>query len=104
QEQRQVWKWAAAAGLFVLALALALARFFAPSLQEFARASGSIAKGHFGQKVYGTTTKELKELAQAFNHMSEQLALQFAQVEEDRQQLRTVLSGMVEGVIALDGG
>jgi two-component system phosphate regulon sensor histidine kinase PhoR len=36
--------------------------------------------------------------------MSEQLAVQFLQMDEDRQQLRTILSGMVEGVIALDAG
>ena len=30
--------------------------------------------------------------------MSERLAAQFAQLEEDRQQLRTILSAMVEGV------
>ena len=34
--------------------------------------------------------------------MSQRLAAQFAQLEEDRQQLRTILSGMVEGVVALD--
>jgi two-component system phosphate regulon sensor histidine kinase PhoR len=34
--------------------------------------------------------------------MSTRLAGQFAQLEEDRQQLRAILSGMVEGVVALD--
>ena len=41
-------------------------------------------------------------LSRAFNHMSERLAVQFDQLEEDRHQLRTILSGMVEGVVALD--
>jgi two-component system phosphate regulon sensor histidine kinase PhoR len=35
--------------------------------------------------------------------MSERLTAQIAQLQEDGQQLRTILSGMVEGVIALDG-
>jgi two-component system phosphate regulon sensor histidine kinase PhoR len=34
--------------------------------------------------------------------MSQSLAAQFAQLIEDRQQLRMILSGMVEGVVALD--
>ena len=34
--------------------------------------------------------------------LSPRLAFQFAQLEEDRQQLRAVLSSMVEGVVALD--
>src|SRR5262249_47759353 len=45
---------------------------------------------------------EIGTLARAFNAMSERLAEQFNQVEEDRQQLRAVLSGMVEGVVAID--
>ena len=38
----------------------------------------------------------------AFNRMSEHLDARIARLEEDRQQLRTILSGMVEGVVALD--
>ena len=41
-------------------------------------------------------------LGRAFNRMSDQLATRIAALEEDRQQLRTVLGGMVEGVVALD--
>ena len=36
--------------------------------------------------------------------MSERLAAQFARLEEDRQQLRMILGGMVEGVVAIDAG
>jgi two-component system phosphate regulon sensor histidine kinase PhoR len=35
--------------------------------------------------------------------MSERLAAQFTQLGEDREQLRMILGGMVEGVVALDG-
>jgi two-component system phosphate regulon sensor histidine kinase PhoR len=103
-DNRHVWLIAGISGFFILMLALALARSLVPSLDEFSKAADNIARGHFGQKVYGATAEEEKRLARSFNHMSEQLAIQFAQVEEDRQQLRTILSGMVEGVIALDGG
>src|SRR5262249_32266543 len=34
---------------------------------------------------------------------SERLADEFTQVEEDRKQLRTILGGMIEGVVAIDG-
>jgi two-component system, OmpR family, phosphate regulon sensor histidine kinase PhoR len=103
-DNRDIWLVAAISGLVILMLALALARSLVPSLDEFSKAADNIARGQFGQKVYGSTADEAKLLARSFNHMSEQLAIQFAQVEEDRQQLRTILSGMVEGVIALDGG
>jgi two-component system, OmpR family, phosphate regulon sensor histidine kinase PhoR len=45
---------------------------------------------------------EVAVLGQTFNRMSDRLAERIARLEEDRQQLRTILSGMVEGVVALD--
>jgi two-component system phosphate regulon sensor histidine kinase PhoR len=45
---------------------------------------------------------QVASLGQTFNDMSERLATRIARLEEDRQQLRTILSGMVEGVVALD--
>ena len=41
-------------------------------------------------------------LGRAFNRTSDRLAARIAELEEDRHQLRTILSGMVEGVVALD--
>src|SRR5262249_42603556 len=41
-------------------------------------------------------------LARTFNHMSARLAGQVAQLEQEQQQLRAILGGMVEGVVALD--
>src|SRR5207237_174837 len=64
-------------------------------------AARRIADGAYGQKVYASGSDEIGALARTFNHMSGRLAQQFTQLEEDRQQLRAILSGMVEGVIAL---
>ncbi|HEY1861175.1 MAG TPA: ATP-binding protein [Gemmataceae bacterium] len=95
---------AALAGFAALILALWLTQRIAHPLQELTHATEKIADGKFGHKVYAAQRDEVGTLAQAFNQMSERLAEQFAQLEEDRQQLRTILSGMVEGVIALDAG
>jgi len=84
-------------------LAFWLARGFARPLQELTAAAEQIAAGKYGQKIYAAGQDEAGTLARAFNRMSERLAEQFVQLEEDRQQLRAVLSGMVEGVIAIDG-
>jgi two-component system, OmpR family, phosphate regulon sensor histidine kinase PhoR len=83
-------------------LALLLARRTVVPVRELRRAAERTAAGQHGHKVYVTGNDELTDLADAFNHMSERLAVQLAQLEEDRQQLRTILSGMVEGVVALD--
>jgi two-component system phosphate regulon sensor histidine kinase PhoR len=101
--RRLVWTAVAATVLTSLLVALWVTRRLAVPLREIARAAERIAAGSYGHKIYVASPEEVAALARAFNHMSERLALQFAQLAEDRQQLRTILSGMVEGVIALDG-
>jgi two-component system phosphate regulon sensor histidine kinase PhoR len=83
-------------------LAFLFARRITSPLHELTVGAQHIAGGEFGHKVYAIGQDEVGRLARAFNHMSTQLARQFAQLEEDRQQLRTILGSMVEGVVALD--
>jgi two-component system phosphate regulon sensor histidine kinase PhoR len=96
--------WASAGGTALVALLLAwlLTRRLVHPLQELTTGAQQIAAGKFGHKVYLDHKAELGQLADAFNHMSSQLADQFTQLDEDRQQLRAVLGSMVEGVIAID--
>jgi len=88
-------------GLAAVALAFWLARRTVRPLAELTEVARHLADGGFGRKVYASGPDEIGTLARTFNHMSARLADQFAQLEEDRQQLRAILSGMVEGVIAL---
>ena len=95
---------AAVAGLAALALAFWLARRTTLPLRELTAGAERIRAGDYGQKVYVATQDEVGALARAFNKMSDQLAAQFTQLAEDREQLRMILGGMVEGVVALDAG
>jgi two-component system phosphate regulon sensor histidine kinase PhoR len=97
-----VWSAAWVAGLIALVLSFWLARRMTRPLQELTAGAEKIAAGDYGHKVYDTARDELGALARSFNQMSVGLAAQFTQLEEDRQQLRMVLGGMVEGVVALD--
>src|SRR5262249_9539534 len=97
-----VWTTAAGTALAALLFALWLARRMTRPLQELTQAAEHIADGGYGRTVCTAGRDEIGQLAQTFNHMSERLAVQFAQLQEDRQQLRTILSAMIEGVIALD--
>src|SRR5262249_51242654 len=63
-----------------------------------------IAAGGFGHKVSPAGVGVVGELARSFNEMSARLAGQIAQLEADREQLRTILGGLVEGVVAIDAG
>jgi two-component system phosphate regulon sensor histidine kinase PhoR len=97
-----VWTGALGAGLAGMLLAFWLTHGLVAPLQELTHGAGEIAAGKFGHKVYTSGRDEVTTLARAFNQMSARLAQQFAQLEDDREQLRTILSGMVEGVVALD--
>ena len=96
--------WAAAGILAALSLALSywLVRAFLKPLQELGRGADLVASGLPGQRVHKAGPFEVRQLAESFNNMSERVETRISQLEEDRQQLRTVLSSMVEGVIAVD--
>lgn len=100
--RRLVWAAAVGTGLLGLGLAFWLAQRVTRPLRELTAGTEQIAAGEYGHKVYAADRGEVGALARTFNQMSERLASQFARLEEDRQQLRTILAGMVEGVIAVD--
>jgi two-component system phosphate regulon sensor histidine kinase PhoR len=79
-----------------------LARQLSQPLHAVIGAADKLGEGNSGQRVYSEAQDEIGELVRSFNRMSEQLDARIARLEEDRQQLRTILSGMVEGVVALD--
>jgi two-component system phosphate regulon sensor histidine kinase PhoR len=91
----------------VIALASAapayvLARRFTEPLDTLTDGARRLAEGDFGHKIYVAGGREFADLARTVNGMSARLAASFAQLEHDREQLRTILSGMVEGVVAID--
>jgi two-component system, OmpR family, phosphate regulon sensor histidine kinase PhoR len=79
-----------------------LARGLGRPLRALIGVADKLGEGNSGQRAFAEGQDEIGELAWAFNRMSEQLDARIARLEEDRQQLRTILSGMVEGVVALD--
>jgi two-component system phosphate regulon sensor histidine kinase PhoR len=79
-----------------------LARRFTRPLDELTAGAQRLAEGDLGHKLFVTGSREFAALARTFNGMSARLAATFAQLEHDREQLRTILSGMVEGVVAID--
>lgn len=98
------WIWLAAGltALLGLLIAFLLARKITRPVHELIEGAEEIAAGSYGHRVYAGGRDEVGKLAQTFNRMSERLSAQFAQLDEDRQQLRAVLGSMVEGVVALD--
>ncbi|MFO0876016.1 MAG: ATP-binding protein [Gemmataceae bacterium] len=84
----------------VLLLSFALSRRFHRPVKELVQAVSRVGTGGVGPRV--AADLDVGGLAERFNRVSEELTARIAKLEDDRQQLRTILSGMVEGVVALD--
>ena len=79
-----------------------IARRFAQPMVDLNEGARRLADGDLGHTIRVAGSPDHVALAESFNAMSGKLAASFAQLAHDREQLRTILSGMVEGVIAID--
>jgi two-component system phosphate regulon sensor histidine kinase PhoR len=82
--------------------AFVLARRFTRPLVALREGARKLAEGDLGHTIRVSGGTEHTELAETFNAMSGRLAASFRKLEHDGEQLRAILSGMVEGVIAID--
>src|SRR5262245_36284434 len=92
------------AGLIAIGPAWVFARSFVRPFREIQDGAGRIARGEYGHRVHGGAWRESRELARGFNEMSARLAEQIDRLEAERQQLRAILGGMAEGVVAVGAG
>ena len=88
-------------GLYAV-LSVSLARRITRPLKDLIAAFEKVGLDRPHARVYPANSDEVSLLGRTFNRMSEKLSARIGALEEDRQQLRTILSGMVEGVVALD--
>lgn len=86
----------------IIVVAYVLARMFTRPLGQITEGVRHLSEGDFGHIVQVQGGHEFAVLADAFNTMSERLADSFGQLDRDREHLRTILLGMIEGVIAVD--
>jgi two-component system phosphate regulon sensor histidine kinase PhoR len=90
----------AAAG--VVALSASLTRALNRPLLDLTEAARKVGGADGPPRVPVADPDEVAALGRTFNSMSARLGSRIAELEEDRHQLRAILSGMVEGVVALD--
>jgi two-component system, OmpR family, sensor histidine kinase ResE len=76
-------------------------RITAP-LRKMREAAFQVAKGEFGTKVPSVSNDEIGELAAAFNRMGRQLSDYITALNQEKEQLSSVLSSMADGVITFD--
>ncbi|RBW70337.1 ATP-binding protein [Bacillus taeanensis] len=76
-------------------------RITAP-LRKMREAVFQVAKGEFETKVPSVSNDEIGELAAAFNRMGRQLNDYITALNQEKEQLSSVLSSMADGVITFD--
>lgn len=106
QAQRQLTQFVLAGCLFASIIALVLgfyfARRFSLPIIALTNSAQAIAQGDYQQRVYLPNKDELGALAHTFNYMASSAHDRVLKITEDRNKLATILSGLVEGVVALD--
>jgi two-component system, OmpR family, phosphate regulon sensor histidine kinase PhoR len=95
------WTLLAAVGA-AAALAMMMSWIWYAPLKQITRTAEQLTAGNLETRVKVSGTDELAQLAGALNEMRDNLASQMRVVETQRQQLRSVVDNLREGVIALD--
>ena len=95
-----------AAGLAIvlsIPFIFALSRNITSPVKTIRHNTQQIATGDLTQRVPLVGPSEVQELAKEFNIMADQLQQKISSIEEESERLQTLLSRMVEGVLAVDG-
>ncbi|MDD3838960.1 MAG: ATP-binding protein [Clostridia bacterium] len=89
-----------------LLVSLIQASLFSKSITEPIRrlsdASRVIARGNFENKIQVKTNDEIGELSDSFNQMADRLKVTMDQLNRENIKLESILSSMVNGVLAVD--
>jgi two-component system, OmpR family, phosphate regulon sensor histidine kinase PhoR len=92
-----------AAALCAAALAAYLsARRFAEPVDAVRDVLQQVSRGNYDGRLPATERHFVESLAESLDRMQEHLKSRFTDLQASRDQLRTVLNSMVEGVLALD--
>lgn len=71
-------------------------------IKQLAKVTKKISKGQYERRIYASTEGEIKELSESFNTMSERLESAVAELEDNNTKMESILTSMLNGVIALD--
>jgi two-component system phosphate regulon sensor histidine kinase PhoR len=93
---------AAGAAILALLIGFYVARRVTRPISRMTDVARAIAGGVYDQRIDTRRIDEIGLLADALNTMTVQLRDQFQTITNDRNKMAAILSGMVEGVIAID--
>ena len=90
------------ATLFSLLGALLVARRISGPIRAVSEAAGDIARGDYARRVPIQSDDEIADLGRSFNEMATRLEDEVTTIRRDQRELRAILRGMTEGVLAID--
>jgi two-component system phosphate regulon sensor histidine kinase PhoR len=93
---------AAVLSILAAAVSLVVSRRLSRPLEEMKQGALRFARGEFGKALPVPRTEELGDLAESLNRMAAELDVKMSALEQQRAQEEAILTGMVEGVIAID--
>ncbi len=82
--------------------AFLISRSLSKATKELSAASIQVAAGNFDTKVYLKRRDELGQLAERFNHMTGQVHSLVSELTAQKEELKSIISSIDEGIIALD--
>jgi len=88
--------------LIALAAAFLFARGISRPIGDLSLASSRVASGDFEARVFLKKEDSLKELADSFNYMTDQMKTGFDQLSRQKEELNSIISSLQEGLIVLD--
>lgn len=88
--------------LAALLVGAVMARRLAAPVAEMTRVAEAMRAGDYGQRYRPRSADEIGVLADVLNQLGADLAGRIATISQDESQLRAILAGMVEGVVAVD--
>lgn len=90
------------AALLALVVGFFMARSFVRPLSSMTAVAEAMAGGDYARQIPITTQDEVGELARAVNQIARRSQQRMETITTDYNELRAILSGMVEGVVAID--
>lgn len=88
--------------LIALLTGFILARRVTVPIREMVGAADALQRGDYSARVKSLPGDELGRLGETLNRLGEELTGRIATISQERAQLKAMLAGLVEGIIAVD--
>ena len=89
-------------GILILIPAFFATRLMILPLIRIRHIAQAVTQGDFSKRAEVKGNNEISDLARAMNHMSERISESMNQLTLERNQLRQIIDGIAEGIVAVD--